>query len=282
MNPRSGWDRWLRPLLWAHVGLVAVSILAFWLVVGRPAPAAIPRGLWNASYDLGLQWTGVLYIATGFAVALCGWLRVVPPRRGLAAAGAVVFLGLVAELLGTHTGVPFGPYSYTTLLGPRILGLVPVVIPLSWFMMLYASLGVAARLRAGRVVTGAAAALGLVAWDVLMDPAMSAVFPFWEWHTDGAFYGMPLVNWAGWLVTSGVLAAAALAVAGRWVPRLAGQRAPLVLYGVNGLFPLALLLRDGLLGAAILGTAVMGLYLALPLWAPRAPSDVGSPAPRRA
>jgi putative membrane protein len=262
-----------------HVGLIAASVLAFWLVVGRPAPEIIPREIYNVSYDLGLAWTGVLYIAAGFVVALLAWLRAVPLRPGLAGAGVVVLLGLASELLGTHTGVPFGPYSYTTLLGPKILGLVPVVIPLSWFLMLYASLGVAARLRAGPVATAVAATLGLVAWDVLMDPAMSAVFPFWQWHVDGVFYGMPLVNWVGWTVTGLVMAAATLAVAGRWVPRLARQRVPVVLYGVNGLLPLALLLRDGLWGAAVLGTVAMAAYLALPLWAGRGDRG-GSPAAR--
>jgi len=70
-----------------------------------------------------------------------------------------------------------------------------------------------------------------------------------------------------------------MAVAGRWIPRLARQRVPVVLYGVNGLLPLALLLRDGLWGAAVLGTLAMAAYLAFPLWAGGRRRG-GSPAPR--
>jgi uncharacterized membrane protein len=43
---------------------------------------------------------------------------------------------------------------------------------------------------------------------------MSAAFPFWSWHQGGEYYGMPLVNWAGWMLTGLVLATAAVATAG--------------------------------------------------------------------
>jgi uncharacterized membrane protein len=47
--------------------------------------------------------------------------------------------------------------------------MVPVVIPLSWFVMLFASFAIAARCGLGAAGTCVVAALGLVAWDVLMD-----------------------------------------------------------------------------------------------------------------
>ena len=46
-------------------------------------------------------------------------------------------------------GLPFGPYSYTTMLGYRIGGLVPFPIPLSWFYMIYCSLAICGRFLAG-------------------------------------------------------------------------------------------------------------------------------------
>ena len=44
-------------------------------------------------------------------------------------------MSLASELLGTGLGIPFGPYSYTSLLGPKWFELVPLLIPLSWFTM---------------------------------------------------------------------------------------------------------------------------------------------------
>ena len=268
-------------VLMLHAVCVAASVLAFWLVVGKPAPADVPPDVWARAYGFGMRWTGILYIVTGFLAALCGWLAAVPVGRAAIAVAAVLALSLGAELLGTFTGLPFGPYSYGTLLGTRILGLVPWVIPLSWFMMLYASLGIAVRMRRGRIGTVVAAALGLVAWDVLMDPAMSAVFPFWSWHVEGVYFGMPLVNWLGWFVTGLAIAAVAAAAAGPALRSLADQTLPRALYVVNGLFPLALLLAERLYVAAAVGGAAMLLYLASPRLLPTGVPDSRSAVPPR-
>jgi uncharacterized membrane protein len=48
-------------------------------------------------------------------------------------------LWVVSELLGTTYGMPFGSYSYTTLLGPKWFDWVPLLIPLSWLTMSWAA-----------------------------------------------------------------------------------------------------------------------------------------------
>ena len=73
-----------------------------------------------------------------------GWLR-----AGMLA--VLVFItGLAFESIGVATGVIFGPYHYTDLLGPKFLGLVPYLIPIAWFMMVYPSYVIADRLVAAR------------------------------------------------------------------------------------------------------------------------------------
>lgn len=280
----------------AHALLILASVIAFWLIIDRPPPDWASPGIWARAYALGMAWTGPLYIVTGFVAAAAGWLAVTGYRRGLAGIGAVLALTLAMESIGVATGYPFGSYTYGTTLGPLLFGLVPVVIPLSWFMMLYASVAVA--LRFGRGVWGTAviASLGLVAWDVLMDPAMSMAFPFWSWHTDGVYYGMPLVNWAGWFLTGILIAAPLLWLAGyrsrpaglaggrhagdALTAALEGDRLPLWIYALNGLFPLALALARGMTGAALIGGVVMAAFLASPALArPRAhPAAMPSPA----
>jgi carotene biosynthesis associated membrane protein len=276
------WNRIAWQFAAAHAVLIAFSVAAFALIVGQPAPSWAPPALWSAAYAHGMAWTGPLYIATGFAAALAGWVAAVGVRRGLASAALVVGLALVAELVGVSTGFPFGDYGYGTTLGPRVLGIVPVVIPLSWFAMLYASLAVAARVGAGPRMACVLAALGLVAWDVLMDPAMSAAFPFWSWHQGGEYHGMPLINWAGWMLTGLVLAAAALRSTGDGWRAVGTGRLPLVLYALNGLFPFALALQRGMPGAALAGAAAMLAFGALPwLVRLRAPRPAASLAEAR-
>src|SRR5258705_919076 len=57
---------------------------------------------------------------------------------------AVLYLvSLAAELVGTTSGVPFGPYRYTDGFGWKWFAHVPVLIPASWFMMSLPSYAIA-------------------------------------------------------------------------------------------------------------------------------------------
>jgi putative membrane protein len=130
--------------------------------------------------------------------------------RALAAAGAV---GFGAELVGVATGRPFGHYSYSSQLGPRVGG-VPLLAGAAWAMMARPAWVVAGRLSSGRVRRVACAAGALTAWDVFLDPRMARE-GYWSWPGGGRYEGIPASNFAGWLVTSaGVFALWSLADAG--------------------------------------------------------------------
>jgi len=128
-------------------------------------------------------------------VAFAGWL--------LAIAGGV---GMGAELIGVATGWPFGEYRYTGALGPHVAG-VAVVVPLAWTMMAYPALVVARHVTRRPIAGVALAAWALTAWDLFLDPQMVADGA-WRWAADGAYAGVPLSNYAGWLAVSLVIAAA--------------------------------------------------------------------------
>ena len=203
-------------------------------------------------------------------------------------------LALGAELVGTSVALPFGDYTYSGMLGYRVLGLVPFPIPLSWFYMLVGSLVIVARIahaaddRRTRWRWALGAGLLMVAWDISMDPAMvntghwlwgsGAVFreagiPKWlaAFFTDDAFYGMPLSNWFGWLLTANLIARVMLAIVppSRIRAGLSSSSLPVALYLVNGVLPVALCLRDGFWWAAALGAMAMTLP-ALMAWRGRA------------
>src|ERR1039458_230132 len=80
------------------------------------------------------------------------------------------------------------------------------MVPLAWAAMGlpgYAVGATLARSRAGRIVTGAAA---LTAWDLFLDPQMIRN-GFWQWAHTGPYQGVPLSNFAGWLLVAAVLMA---------------------------------------------------------------------------
>jgi putative membrane protein len=182
--------------------IVAASLLGYGIFTSRPELLT--------QLDPGARFfTWAFY---GFAVSnmLFGGLAVVAEAflrdrtRGLWAFALVYFVSFVGELLGTTYGVPFGAYSYTALLGLKWFDRVPLLIPLSWFTMSWACWVIARQRSAGLSAILLGTAL-LVAWDFLLDPAMSKVTSYWIWGESGSYYGMPWMNLLGWCVTGLVL-----------------------------------------------------------------------------
>jgi len=154
----------------------------------------------------------VAFAATTLALAVAGW----DARRAGLALAVVAVLTLVVERVGHTTGFPFGEYDYTGALQPTIGG-VPVIVPLAWFAMGVPALEVGravARVPPGMpdrhgvlaallypVAPVATGALALTAWDLFLDPQMVEE-GYWTWAVDGAYEGIPLSNYAGWIATA--------------------------------------------------------------------------------
>ncbi len=264
-------ERAARTLLAAHVALILFSTVALTTFLAGNPPAWLATEPAQTIYRYGWMLSGPTYVLLGAAAILLHAAMRFGLGRALALLGVGVAISLTSELLGTSTGLPFGPYSYTTLLGYRIGGLVPFPIPLSWFYMVYASIAITGRIlpardsERSRVAWAFCAGAILTAWDVAMDPAMSKATTHWLWHTDGFFYGMPLSNWIGWFLTGSIVARAMMAVVSpaQFTSKVSPSRLPLVIYAINGLMPIAICFRHGLWWAAVLGLAAMGLALVL-------------------
>ena len=106
------------------------------------------------------------------------------------------------------TGFPFGNYHYTDVLGANIW-LVPVNIMPAYFAIGYFSFVLAHILLSHRrlsyqggswVSIALAASFIMVIWDLTMDPITSTIGGQWVWENGGLFFGVPLVNFAGWFL----------------------------------------------------------------------------------
>lgn len=114
---------------------------------------------------------------------------------------------LVFESFGVATGWVYGSYHYTDKLGLKFLGLVPLLVPLAWFMMSYPAFILARRIvRAGRnlwiwrLSIAGIGALIMTAWDLAMDPMMVSS-QHWIWDQPGEYFNIPLQNFWGWWLT---------------------------------------------------------------------------------
>jgi uncharacterized membrane protein len=129
-----------------HAGLILFSTAAMLTVLNGASPVDVNSEPAATIMRLSFRFAGPSYVVLGgltalaFLGATAGW------RRGAAIAFTAAVMSLVAELIGTSVALPFGDYSYSGLLGHRILGLVPFPIPVSWFYMLVACLVIVARI----------------------------------------------------------------------------------------------------------------------------------------
>ncbi len=147
-----------------------------------------------------------------------------------------VVISFIAEEVGVRTGLVFGRYYYSDMLGPKLSN-VPVLVPLGWFMMIYPSWvvaqsllrGVDVRRPFGAVTLALLSALVMTGWDMVMDPPMAAAHN-WVWLDGGPHFGVPLHNYFGWVLNTFVIY-----LAFDTVDRLAGKRAGAA-YRFGGLF----------------------------------------------
>jgi putative membrane protein len=128
-------------------------------------------------------------------------------RRAAVALAALTAYAFGIELFGVATGWPYGEFAYLVELGPMLAGEVPLGLPVFFFPLVVNSyllvvllLGPRARSRLLRLVAVAAT----VVWmDVVLDPAAVAL-GFWEYYPGGPYYGVPLSNYAGWVLSAAV------------------------------------------------------------------------------
>ena len=129
-------------------------------------------------------------------------------RKAAASVLAVSAFAYAIESVGVATGFPYGPFFYGEALGPKLFGLVPYLLPVTYVPLVIGAAAAASRWTDRTVPRILLAALVLVLIDGVLDPGATAL-GFWTWTEGGPYYGVPLTNFAGWLL-SGVVSATLL------------------------------------------------------------------------
>jgi putative membrane protein len=183
---------------------IQITILTIWVLV----MVSLPIVDWSPGWStmIGAITVGVSVTAGLVIVLLWGvWGAV----HTLQVAGSILALSWAVEVIGSRTGIPFGTYSYTDILGPQILD-VPLQIPLGWLMMLPPSWAVAQAI-ASRIKPHwefpafvGISALAMTAWDLFLDPMM-VTWEMWDWDSPGSYFGIPWINYFGWMLVSVLL-----------------------------------------------------------------------------
>ena len=178
------------PACWLALAIYLALVIAF---AWNPNPLA-----------QALAAIGIL-AAFVHAVLFYGW------RDALALFAICVCITFAMENIGATTGWPFGHYHFEVGANLPHVGVIPVIVGPLWFGMGYFSWHVAAVLvgagarpsrKFERFALPVVAAFVMTQWDVVMEPAGSTIAKAWIWHDGGAHFGVPLSNYAGWLLTT--------------------------------------------------------------------------------
>jgi uncharacterized membrane protein len=183
---------------------IQIAILTIWALLLVSLPIADWSTGWSAL--IGAITMGVI-ITAGLVITLL-W-GVWGTAATLRVAVSILTLSWAFEVIGSHTGIPFGKYSYTNTLQPQVLN-VPLQIPLGWLMMLPPSWAVAQAIvdrikpRWEFPAFVGLSALAMTAWDLFLDPMM-VTWEIWGWDNPGRYFGIPWINYFGWLLVSALV-----------------------------------------------------------------------------
>ena len=187
----------------SQFSLVSRILLGLWLLLMILIPHVL-RMADRPTFLVSLSLAIVVQVSLVLSLLL-------PALRGQATITFVLWIlaiAWLAEFIGHRTGLPFGRYTYTDALWPK-LGGVPIQVPTAWLMMLPPAWA------AGTAVCGKGlstersskwkqwaiyslvSSLAFTAWDLFLDPQMVA-WGVWKWETPGIYFGVPAINFFGW------------------------------------------------------------------------------------
>lgn len=191
-------------------------------------------------------------------------------RRTLVFGGWVSLVAWVSEFSSTRIGVPFGFYTYTGLTRGQELFIadVPFIDPLSFTFLAYGAFCVARGCLGRGASPAAVTVLGgvfMVLLDVVIDPVAVRGDRWFLGHifyypNGGVYFGVPLSNFAGWLVVGVVGLGGYIYGWGSEVPRTVRGRPPTVDRSTHA--PR----QPQPIGGIALYYAVLGFNLAVTVW----------------
>jgi uncharacterized membrane protein len=191
-----------------------LTVVLLLLLYGAVALAALALLPFRALPHSALWLEGVFVVLAGAAAA------VLLVEREEVADGArlvaLLFFGsLLLLLLAVVLGAPFGALRFTSNLGPRLGGLVPLGVPFLWTCLvgggLAASRALQGRARPGwgealRLSISTATLVALMSFS--LDP-VARTLRLWSWGVPGQYHGVPFLSFLGWWSTSLVLSVGA-------------------------------------------------------------------------
>ncbi|EKQ52712.1 MAG: carotene biosynthesis associated membrane protein [Methanobacterium sp. Maddingley MBC34] len=151
----------------------------------------------------------IIILAIPSFIAMIIWLGW---KKGLTSIIILSIYAVVIETFAILTGFPYSPFHYTELIGTKLFGYTPFTLPFGYVPLFMGCIYLAnlywqeslpewKNMLKLVIIT----ALLVLTADLILDPAAVSL-NFWVYEYHGIFYGVPLQNFLGWILT-GIIAA---------------------------------------------------------------------------
>jgi putative membrane protein len=123
--------------------------------------------------------------------------------KGLVVLGVLCVHAIILESIAVLTGVPYGSFSYSSIIGWKILGITPWTVPFAYIPLVLGAVPFSSRFVNKYWQLVVSNAFLLVVIDMVLDPG-AVLLGMWHYDAGGIYYGVPWSNFFGWLI-SGIL-----------------------------------------------------------------------------
>ena len=133
--------------------------------------------------------------------------------------GVLGSFALLVEYVAVITAIPYGRFEYSNLLGYKLFGAVPWTVAVAWTPLVLGAYSVSANLTRSRGSRMIVLTCLLIVVDLVLDPG-AVKLRFWNYGSNGFYYGVPLSNFAGWFLSGSAVAALMEVLISRFKPLL--------------------------------------------------------------
>ena len=143
----------------------------------------------------------IIFLSIPCFAAMILWLGW---KKGLSSIIILSIFAFSIETFAIISGFPYSPFHYTDMIGMKIFSYTPFTVPFAYVPLFLGCIYLASvRFKDNLKLIIASAILVLVA-DLILDPAAVSL-NFWVYEYSSIFYGVPLQNFLGWILT-GIMA----------------------------------------------------------------------------
>ena len=135
-------------------------------------------------------------------------------HKGFSIIALLSVLPVIVEGLAVWTGFPYGGFEYGSRLGWLLFDLVPPTVSFAYLPILLCSLYVSSQYTQKITQFSLMASIFNLLVDLVIDPAAVHI-GFWTYSEGGIYFGVPLSNFLGWIITGTIYSAIFYLISGK-------------------------------------------------------------------